>query len=74
MTLRTITCATLGALVLGVPEPGAILVGPVTRRLTAADFDDVAYLVIGGDYTAENPTCKDSVIKIHARRAAGLPG
>lgn len=40
--------------------------------LTAADFDEVAYLVIGGDYTAENPTCKDSVVKINARRAAGL--
>jgi hypothetical protein len=40
--------------------------------LTAADFDEVAYLVIGGDYTAANPTCTDSVVKINARRAAGL--
>lgn len=40
--------------------------------LTAADFDDVAYLAIVGDYTAASPTCMDSVAKIRARRAAGL--
>lgn len=40
--------------------------------LTAADFDNVAYLALIGDYTADSPTCIDSVAKINARRALGL--
>lgn len=40
--------------------------------LTAADFDNVAYLAVVGDYTADSPTCIDSVNKINARRALGL--
>ena len=40
--------------------------------LTAADFDNIAYLAIVGDYTADSPTCIDSVTKINSRRAAGL--
>lgn len=40
--------------------------------LTAADFDNVAYLAVVGDYTADSATCIDSVNKINARRAQGL--
>ena len=40
--------------------------------LTAADFDNVAYLAVVGDYTADSATCIDSVNKINARRALGL--
>ena len=40
--------------------------------LTAADFDNVPYLAVVGDYTADSPTCIDSVNKINARRALGL--
>ena len=40
--------------------------------LTAADFDDVPYLALVGDYTADSASCIDSVNQIRARRAAGL--
>lgn len=40
--------------------------------LTAADFDDIAYLAVVGDYTVDSPTCKDTVAQINARRAAGF--
>ena len=40
--------------------------------LTAADFDDIPYLAIKGDYTVDSPTCKDTVDQINARRAAGF--
>jgi hypothetical protein len=40
--------------------------------LTAADFDDVAYLALIGDYTVDSPTCMDTVAQINARRAAGF--
>lgn len=40
--------------------------------LTAADFDNIAYLAVVGDYTVDSPTCMDTVAQIRARRAAGL--
>jgi len=40
--------------------------------LTAADFDDIAYLALVGDYTVDSPTCMDTVKQINARRAQGL--
>lgn len=40
--------------------------------LTPADFDDVAYLALVGDYTVDSPTCIDTVAQINARRDAGF--
>ena len=37
--------------------------------LTAADFDDIPYLVLKGDYTATSTVCQDTVTAIGARRA-----
>jgi hypothetical protein len=39
--------------------------------LTAADFDNVPYMVLKGDYTGTNASCVDTVNAIKARRAAG---
>ena len=38
--------------------------------LTAADFDNVPYLSVKGDYTATSPQCQETVDAINARRAA----
>lgn len=40
--------------------------------LDAADFDNIPYLAIKGDYTVTSPACQESVAAINARRAAGL--
>jgi hypothetical protein len=37
--------------------------------LQAADFDDIPYLALKGDYTAISPVCQDTVNAINARRA-----
>ena len=39
--------------------------------LTAADFDNIPYLALKGDYTATSEVCDTSVNAIKARRAAG---
>jgi hypothetical protein len=39
--------------------------------LTAADFDNVPYMAIKGDYTVFSAACQASVDAINARRAAG---
>jgi hypothetical protein len=38
--------------------------------LTAADFDNIPYLALKGDYTATSMVCQDTVNAINARRAA----
>ena len=38
--------------------------------LTAADFDNIPYMALKGDYTATSMVCEDSVKAINARRAA----
>jgi hypothetical protein len=40
--------------------------------LTAADFDNIPYLAVKGDYTAISPVCQDTVNAINARRADKL--
>jgi len=37
--------------------------------LTAADFDNIPYLAVKGDYTATSMVCQDTVNAINARRA-----
>ena len=37
--------------------------------LTAADFDNIPYLALKGDYTAISPACQDTVNAINARHA-----
>jgi hypothetical protein len=37
--------------------------------LTAADFDDIPYLAVKGDYTPTSMVCQDTVKAINARRA-----
>jgi len=39
--------------------------------LTAADFDDIPYMALKGDYTASSAVCDTTVNAIKARRAAG---
>ncbi|HUI82193.1 MAG TPA: hypothetical protein VLY24_29930 [Bryobacteraceae bacterium] len=39
--------------------------------LTAADFDNIPYLALKGDYTATSEVCQTTVDQINARRAAG---
>ncbi|HEV3329921.1 MAG TPA: hypothetical protein VG096_03000 [Bryobacteraceae bacterium] len=39
--------------------------------LTAADFDNIPYLALKGDYTATSEVCQSTVDAINARRAAG---
>jgi hypothetical protein len=38
--------------------------------LTAADFDNIPYMSLKGDYTATNAQCQETVDAINARRAA----
>jgi hypothetical protein len=38
--------------------------------LTAADFDDIPYLALKGDYTGTSMVCQDTVNAINARRAS----
>ena len=38
--------------------------------LTAADFDNIPYLALKGDYTATSQVCEDTVKAINARRAS----
>ena len=38
--------------------------------LTAADFDNIPYMALKGDYTATSMVCEDTVKAINARRAA----
>ena len=46
--------------------------GPLTAHgLNAADFDNVPYMVLKGDYTGTNASCVDTVNAIKARRTAG---
>ena len=40
--------------------------------LTAADFDNIPYLALKGDYTTTSMVCQDTVNAINARRAAKL--
>ena len=40
--------------------------------LTAADFDNIPYMPIKGDYTLNSAVCDTTVAEINARRAAGL--
>lgn len=40
--------------------------------LTAADFDNIPYLALKGDYTATSAVCQATVDAINARRAGGL--
>jgi hypothetical protein len=37
--------------------------------LTAADFDNIPYMALKGDYTNISPVCQDTVNAINARRA-----
>jgi hypothetical protein len=39
--------------------------------LQAADFDNIPYLALKGDYTAPSPQCQTTVDAINARRTAG---
>jgi hypothetical protein len=39
--------------------------------LTAADFDNIPYVALKGDYTATSDVCQATVDAIHARRTAG---
>jgi hypothetical protein len=39
--------------------------------LTAADFDNIPYLALKGDYTVFSAQCQATVDEINARRAAG---
>ncbi len=39
--------------------------------LTAADFDNIPYMALKGDYTATSEVCQATVDAINARRAAG---
>ena len=38
--------------------------------LTAADFDNIPYMALKGDYTASSAVCEDTVKAINARRTA----
>jgi len=38
--------------------------------LTAADFDNIPYMALKGDYTATSNQCQETVDAINARRAA----
>ena len=38
--------------------------------LTAADFDNIPYMALKGDYTATSTVCQETVDAINARRAA----
>jgi hypothetical protein len=38
--------------------------------LTAADFDNIPYMALKGDYTVTNTVCQETVDAINARRAA----
>jgi hypothetical protein len=38
--------------------------------LTAADFDNIPYLAVKGDYTPASMVCQDTVNAINARRAS----
>ena len=40
--------------------------------LTAADFDNIPYMALKGDYTATSEVCQTTVDQINARRAAGM--
>ncbi|MBF8300451.1 MAG: hypothetical protein HW394_821 [Acidobacteria bacterium] len=40
--------------------------------LTAADFDDIPYMALKGDYTGTSMVCQDTVSAINARRASKL--
>ena len=40
--------------------------------LTAADFDNIPYLAVKGDYAAISPVCSETVAAINARRAQKL--
>lgn len=40
--------------------------------LTAADFDDIPYMALKGDYTATSMVCQDTVNAINARRTSRL--
>ena len=40
--------------------------------LTAADFDDIPYMALKGDYTPTSTVCQETVGAINARRAAKL--
>ena len=37
----------------------------------AADFDNIPYLALKGDYTVVSPQCQDTLTSINARRAMG---
>ena len=38
--------------------------------LTAADFDDIPYMALKGDYTANSTVCQETVAALNARRSA----
>jgi hypothetical protein len=38
--------------------------------LTAADFDNIPYMALKGDYTAPSMVCQETVDAINARRAS----
>jgi hypothetical protein len=40
--------------------------------LTAADFDNIPYMALKGDYTQPSMACQDTVNSINARRTAKL--
>ena len=40
--------------------------------LTAAEFDDIPYMALKGDYTETSMVCQDTVNAINARRAGKL--
>lgn len=40
--------------------------------LTAADFDDIPYMALKGDYSNTSTVCTETVDAINARRAAGM--
>ena len=43
-----------------------------TSGLTAADFDNIPYMALKGDYTATSMVCQDTVNAINARRTSKL--
>jgi hypothetical protein len=49
-------------------EGGCSLTG---AGLTAADFDEIPYLAVKGDYAITSAQCQATVDSINARRAAG---
>ena len=51
-------------------KPSKISCSLTNSGLTAADFDNIPYMALKGDYTATSTVCQETVDAINARRAA----